>query len=449
MVFMLPVTAFAGGGGSSLEERIQALIEQNRALMEQNRSLARRLEAVENKLAHVEQKSESGDAELAREIEEQSKAAEDAWYNGITLSGGMTGVVQGTANNSDNNPEGGNQADAAYTFDLNLDADFNSYGRFHLFLEGGDGEGINNNVPSFSVPNYDAYATWNNENLADITISEAYYENSFFDDRFIFDIGKMDISVLFDENEVAGDETTQFLSNIFVKSMGVVIPEPDEFYAPAMLFTGIPSDMFELKLLLSSVDTSHGHVWENIFSNGFIAGQVNFRPGIGGRQGNYRFYGWYDSRRYLDSKYLSSPGSHRADENRSGFGLSFDQEIMDSISLFARYSWTDDDIAVNNDHSWEMLPINQMYTVGVGIGGYYWSRPDDNIGIGFGQTILTDDYEDANSNTSNESYMETYYRYVFNQNLALTADFQWIHNPGGSSDADDAYIFGLRSQIDF
>ncbi len=453
VICMIPFHALAGGGGTVPDAQIQALMEQNRALMEQNRNLARRLEAVESKLASIEQKSDKGDARLARELEEQSRAMadEDAWYRHITIDGGMTGVVQGSANNGDNNPEGGDQVDAAYTFDLNLHADLGGYGNMHLHLEGGDGEGMNNNVPSFSVPNYDAYATLNNANLADLTISEVYYENSFFSDMLMFDIGKMDLSVLFDENEVAGDETTQFLSNIFVKSMGVVIPEPDEFYCPTMMFTLTPVELVEMKLIGAAVDTEHKHVWEDVFSNGFLAGQVNFRPQIAGRQGNYRFYGWYDSRRYLDNDSISAIADFRkADDHRSGFGLSFDQEVTDFLSMFARYSWTDDKASWNRDDSrWELLPVNQMYTLGLALGGSLWNRPDDSLGLGFGQTILTSDFEEMEIDTSDECYIETYYRFHFNRYLALSADFQWIRNPGGLSDNDDAYIFGIRSQIDF
>lgn len=435
------------GTNHDMERQIQLLMEQNRKLAAENRELAKRLENVEKKLTNIqpEQEMTSG-----AEIKDSGNEA-PPWYEHITIDGGMTGIVQGTANNGKNNPEGGDHTDAAYTFDLGIHADLDGYGKMHLHLEGGDGEGLNNNVPSFSAPNYDSYATLNNSNLADLTISEAHYENAFLDEMVMFNMGKMDLSVLFDENNVAGDETTQFLSNIFVKSMGVLIPEPDEFYCPTVMLGLTPTEFFDMKLIGASVDQEDKHVWEDVFSNGFLAGQINFRPQIAGRQGNYRFYGWYDSREYLDNKYLANPSESNGYDHRSGFGLSFDQEIIDALSVFARYSWSNDDVSTwdSDNSAWEMVPINQMYTLGLGLGGSFWNRPYDTAGLGFGQTILTDDFEKAHQNTSNEKYIETYYRFYFNRYLALSADFQWIQNPGGLSDNDDVYIFGMRSQIDF
>lgn len=302
--------------------------------------------------------------------------------------------------NNGDNPDGGNQADAAYTIDLNLESDFGDYGGFFVHLEGGDGECSNDNVPSFSLSNYDAYVT-SFDGHSDLTISEVFYEKGFFDDMFLFDIGKMDVSVLFDENEAAGDETTQFFSNIFVKSMGLTIPEPDDFYAPAMMFAVAPIEWLEWRVVGASVDNTRGNMWEDVFSNGFVATQLNFRPEFNGLKGNYRFYGWYDSRRYGKNRDLNrlntdpSRMDGNADEGLAGWGLSFDQMLTEGITAFTRYSWTQDDRARWNgdDEQWEMQ--------------------------------------------------------AFNSNLALSADFQWVGNPGGARDNDDVYIFGLRGQIDF
>lgn len=448
------LTALAGEG-PGLEAQVKALIEQNRRLEEQNRRLSSRLNVLETDMAGMKEGTTlKGESESQ---EEEMTAAGKKWYERFSMDMGITGVLQATANNGNNNPEGGNHADGAYTMDMNLEADLEDYGNFFIHLEGGDGEGINNNVPSFSVPNYDSYATLKLDNQAALTISEAFYENSFFNDRFIFDLGKMDISVLFDENEAAGDETTQYLSNIFVKSMGLTIPEPDEFYCPATMLTLAPMELLEFRIVAASVDNDDEHTWENIFSDGFIATQMNIKPRLLEREGNYRFYGWYDSRRHLDNDRLADanknpvPEDGRADSGQTGWGLSFDQEVADGFTAFARYSWTQDDLSIYDPDAgeWSMIPFNQVYSIGMTVAGTLWSRPEDGVGFAFGQTLLTDDYEDANPHTANEKYIETWYRYVFNRFVALSADFQWTENPGGSSEADDVYIFGVRSQINF
>ncbi len=463
LLFGMPTLLWAGGGDLSavkteieaLKSRLQAMenqLERQQGLIEKQNKL---IHAYEKALKNQERELQNQKKEVAQQkaaLESQTKEVKSldslkAALDHIELSGDVTGIVQGTSN-----MDGGDHQDGAYTFDFNIATHFGGYGNFYIHLEGGDGEGLNDNVPSFSVPNYDAYATENNKNEADLTISEAYYDFSFWKDRAAFDIGKMDISVLFDENEAAGDETTQFLSNIFVKSMGLTIPEPDNFYCPAAMVRVAPKDWLEFRFVGASVEDNN---WENLFDHAFGAVQVNFRPKIKGRQGNYRFYAWLDGRNHMKNKYLSfatdNYKDYHADENQTGFGVSFDQQLNDKIIAFFRYSYTDDDLATWNgdDGKWEMIPFNQTWSTGLQVSGAYWKREDDAVGVAYGQTILTDDYEQANDHTANEQYVEAYYRLQLLERFALTGDFQWIKNAGGDSQASDIYIFGLRSQIDF
>lgn len=448
--FFMQGVSVAGGVAmqGDIDSQVQILIEQNKRLAEQNRQLVQRVQNLEHNMTEMKKAEHTGERS-----EESVAEHETPWYHRISIGGGATGVLQASENNADNNSGGGDQADMAYTIDLNVEADLEKYGMFHVHIEGGDGEGLNDDVPSFSVPNYDAYATWNNNNQADLTFSEAFYENTFLDEKIAFDIGKMDISVLFDENQAAGDETTQFLSNIFVKSMGLTVPEPDGFYCPAAMVSVSPVEFLELRVVGASVDDEDGNTWENVFSNGFGVVQMNFRPMLLNRQGNYRFYGWYDSRRYMDvNDVSSSTGEYgNGDKALSGWGLSFDQEVADGITSFARYSWRKTGRAVWNgdDGAWEALPFNQTYSIGLDIGGELWNRGNDGVGLAFGQTILSDEFKDENDKTSNEEYVEVYYRYAVFERLALTADFQWTGDPGGLSSNDDVFIFGIRSQIDF
>ncbi len=447
---------FAGGGVSPREQRLEEMVKQ---LMKENRNLSKRLESVEQELSRIKHQGEK-EALPAAEAQVQESEPQEHWYDRFSLGGGATGILMGTLGDTDSLEDIRSTQDASYTLDLNLDADFAKWGKFFIHFEGGDGDGLNNDVPSFSVPNYDAYKTATALDEAALTISEAFYEFSFLDDRYGFDIGKMDISVLFDENEVAGDETSQFSSNIFVKSMGMNIPEPDNFYCPAFQLRARPVDLLEFKVVGASV-RAHGEdtVWHNVFDDGMIAGQMNVMPGLFGRNGNYRFYGWVDKRGYLKNKDLAKvPGMEHekagklADSSLTGWGLSFDQELIEGLKGFARYSQTlTDDRAVWNsdDDAWEMIPFNRTWSAGFELDGGLWNRGGDAFGFAYGQTLLTDDYEDDNDHTANENYVEAYYRFMMNQYFALSADFQWIDNAGGNSRIDDIYIWGIRSQLDF
>ncbi len=433
---LFPIGSAFGKDASDLEGEVGKVKEQDKELM-------KRVEVLEKKLEKYERRQEQG-ANASKKLEQA--------LGHINISADLTGIIQGTINNHENNPDEGESADGSFTFDLNLATDFDNYGSFNVHLEGGDGEGLNDDVPSFSVPNYDAYATRNHENKTDLTISEAFYELGLRDEKVVFDIGKMDISVLFDENEVSGDETTQFLNNIFVKSMGITIPEPDNFYCPAFMLKIAPVELVEFRFIGASVEDDN---WEDIFDHGFMACQVDFRPEIGGRRGNYRLYGWFDNRNHLKNHYLgvaserySDPLAH--DEQR-GWGVSIDQGLSDNITAFLRYSQTDDDLSSWNGTAWEMIPFNRLWTAGLELGGSSWNRPADALGIGYGRILLTDDFERANIDieTDDEEYAELYYRYALHERLAITLDYQWIANAGGRALADDISILGTRAQIEF
>jgi len=453
-LMLAPGSLFAGGDELSgiraeietLKTRLKAMegqLTRQQGLIEKQNSLIQSYE----KALKAQKKDITKQKEVLEARGKDFKAIEGLKeaLGHIELSGDVTGVVQGTSNMDD-----GDSTDGAFTFDLGVATHFGGYGSFFVHLEGGNGDGLNDNVPSFSVPNYDAYATENNKNEADLTISEAYYEFSFLKDKVTLDAGKMDVSVLFDENEAAGDETTQFLSNIFVKSMGLTVPEPDNFYCPAFMIKAAPVEWLEFRVVGASVE---GDNWEDIFTHGFGAAQVNFRPKIKGRQGNYRFYAWIDGRNHLkNSKLGLASDSYKdlnADENQTGFGVSFDQELNNNIIAFFRYSYTDNNLSSWSDDHWEMLPFNQVWSAGVQVSGAYWKRKDDAVGLAYGQVMLTSDYERVNDHTGDEHYVEAYYRLQLHKRFALTGDFQWVQNAGGNSQASDIYIFGLRSQIDF
>jgi carbohydrate-selective porin OprB len=445
--------------GPATAENVAITREEFMKLLETTEALKQKVQQLETKLETYEkarqEKPEPADAdtELKAEVEELKYVKEALSH--IELSGGATMFLQATANNDHNNPDEGDSTDGAYTLDLNIATHFGSYGSFYVHLESGDGEGVNDDVPSFSVPNYDAYVTQLANEQCGVTVSEAFYEFTFLDEMFLFDVGKMDVSVLFDENEVAGDETTQFLSNIFVKSMGLTVPEPDNFYAPAMMLAVSPLDLVEFKLIGAAVEREN---WEDVFDHGFLAGQMNFKPQILGRQGNYRVYAWWDERRHVANKDIAlvngrtgGYGDPSANEDQMGWGLSFDQEVTDGIKAFVRYSQTEDDLASwdSDEDEWAMIPFDRVWSAGLGISGLFWNRENDDVGLAYGSVLLTGDYEDANRHTADERYVEAYYNLGLHERFHITGDFQWIQNAGGDSDASDVYIFGLRSQVDF
>ena len=442
------LSAFAQGASETAQE-IEELKDTVKILMERVEELEKQAQKEKMQGAAEGEGEQEAGKKLISDIEKIKEA-----LGHLEFSGGVTTILQGTSGNDDNPPKYADSTDGTFTVDLNVGTHFGRYGNFFVHLEGGEGQGVNEDVASFSIPNYDSYATRNRNNQSDITISEAYYEITPFAGKIAFDVGKMDISVLFDENEAAGDETSQFLSNIFVKSMGLTIPEPDNFYCPAAMLKLAPVGFLEFRVIGASVEDDN---WQNIFDRGFLAAQAAFKPHVFGRPGNYRVYGWWDGRRHLENRNLAAADGRLtpvyndplADKTQKGWGISFDQEIVDGVIGFVRYSQTNNDLSRWNGEEWEMIPFNRLWTVGAQLSGGLWQRPNDVFGVAFGKTLLTDDYKKANADTADESYVESYYRWAATERFAISGDLQWVKNAGGNSRADDIYIFGLRGQLDF
>ncbi|MEA2109932.1 MAG: carbohydrate porin [Pseudomonadota bacterium] len=280
-----------------------------------------------------------------------------------------------------------------------------------------------------------SWSGFNDDNDDDETahVTEAWYEQSLLEDKLSFTFGKIDLTNYFDASEVANDETTQFLSTGFVNNLAVEFPDN----GPGARVSASPSKLVDISFGWMAVDQDDGESsWDDIGRGSFAIGEIDFKPVLAGLSGNYRLFAWY-----MNADHGEWDGSDD-DEEGSGFGLSLDQQLIpELLTVFARAAWQDEDI----------YEIEAHYSTGLQLAGRFWNRTDDVVGLAYGFAKISSEYEDYNTENSDddEHHLELYYRLVFNGHFALTADYQWINNPAGNSDADNASVFGLRTQIDF
>jgi carbohydrate-selective porin OprB len=160
------------------------------------------------------------------------------------------------------------------------------------------------------------------------------------------------------------------------------------------------------------------------------------KPKLLGRDGNYRFFAIYDARDYTDVN------SGETKKN-TGFGLSFDQEVVEGIGLFARYDTQDGDIAEN--------VVKFSISGGISLSGRLWNRSDDVLGIGYG-VLLTNDKAPAISalaNPGDEGHFEIYYKFGITDHFTVAPDLQVITSAGGDSNNDTITIPGVRVKMNF
>ncbi|MDY6861485.1 MAG: carbohydrate porin [Thermodesulfobacteriota bacterium] len=418
--------------------------------MQEIEGLKKRIEELEKNMEASERDTKEIKA-VNHELECIKKA-----FGHLNIGVGITGIVQGTANNDDNNS---NVIDGSYSVDLEIEADMKEWGTAFIHLEAGDGENVADEVEALTGVNADALGEQN-----DLEVAEAWWEFSLLDEYVTFTVGKLDPVVYWDANEIANDETAQFLADIFVNS--IIVEWPD--YTPGFHLLVTPNEFLDIRFGILSADSD----WEDIFEDIFAAGGIDIKPKFGNFTGNYRFYGWINAldhikwNNWLDGERLNKKAYHD-DKVNSGFGLSFDQQITSDIILFCRFGLQEDDIA-GESYEYETNPLRRAtlgteeldpfalrysWSIGGQITGNRWGRPGDVLGIAFGQAIISSDYErylrDEGVSPEDESHFEAYYSFRLNESIAISPDIQVITNMGGDDDADTVTVFGVRTQINF
>jgi uncharacterized coiled-coil protein SlyX len=399
------------------------------------------LQEMNDKLAETEKKAQQLDSalvEVTGQIHRQFglPAMVD---QGFTIGVGATMILQGT--NAPNALSSGNKriADASYSMDLTFLKKFPNVGsRVFLHCEAAAGNGLDEGLRLFSGVNFDAVGRQG------VQVSEAWYEQTFIADKLTGVIGLMDPSLYFDCNLAANDETVQFLSQIFVINPTIEYPSfvSGGFYAPGLL---LHADPFTGVHFTGAVFDANQD-WERIGDNLFSIGELSISPKIAGFQGHYRFYGWFNR---MPHPRWNNPLD--TNENSHGFGISFDQQCADVLTLFVRFGWRDPHNYTLNVSS---APIAMSWSAGVQIGGKPWYRENDAAGIAVGQALQSRDYAAANPDlhAKAETHCEAYYRIQCFDKMSISPDIQYILDPFGGDaplTAKNVPVFGIRSEVDF
>lgn len=383
------------------------------SLKEEIKVLKEKLEVLEEKL----EKHEKQQASYEDKIGEIKKVGD--LIKGIDLSFGSTFVIQGS--DVENKTTSENATDGTYSLDLGFEKKFDDYGMAFVHLEAGGGSGLDNDeINLFSGVNRDA---GDSENRVEVT--EAFYEHYLMDKKIALTFGKLDPTVYVDQNNFANDETTQFLSFSFRNNDAIEFPDNGGGFRVMVS----PLEWLEIEGQMVNADSS----LEDFFDNSFWSGQINLKPNLFKRGTNLRFFGWLN-----DTDHTKLLDTSKTKEENYGTGLSFDQELSDSLGIFARYSYQNPGVS-EFDHA---------YSIGFQLNGDFWNRKDDYLGLAFGQIFVSDDFKKLGNQDNEETHVEFYYNLFLNKHVRITPDIQVITSPRGVS-GDTIGVYGLRVQMDF
>ncbi len=317
----------------------------------------------------------------------------------------------------------------------------------------GQGNGLND-LAAFSRPNASAFrvlSTKPDDSVA--VLGQAWYQASIplpfggFKPRshetLELNFGKMDPFVFFDQNAAANDETRQFLNTAFVHNplldaAGDIGVDANGF-SPGfrVSYLNRRDNPETWRLSLGVFGAGEGANYSRFFSSPLVIAQAERSLKLfEGLTGNYRAYYWRNGQA-ADLTGLV--------ERHSGVGLSVDQRYGDAVTLFGRYGHQ-----VSGD-----VRFDRALTLGAELGGSYWQRGADAVGVALGWLRTSPEFTaaspalDAYAASGAERVLELYYRYRISKQFELTPDLQYIAAPAGNQDAPAASVLGLRAQVTY
>lgn len=329
-------------------------------------------------------------------------------------------------------------------------------GRIVAHLRFGQGGGVSLRPTYSSTPNSTAFEAADGSRAIHAIVAEAYYRidvpvapggaGAGPRGRVEVSAGKMDPFVFFDQNAVAGDETTQFLNNAFVHnpmldSGGDV--GADRFgFSPGVVvgYVNGPGGTDTWGASVGVFGSGNGEEFEASFGHPFAIAQLETtRARLAGQPGTYRAYLWTNG---AASSFDGTRG------RRSGWGISIDQRIGDDAALFGRFG--------HELEGKDGTRFDRALTVGAEFGGGSWGRAADGAGLAVGLLHTSSGYASATAAdrdlagyvaSGDETSIEAYYRWRLDGRFELSPDVQWILRPGGNGAAPDAFVVGLRVRV--
>lgn len=149
--------------------------------------------------------------------------------------------------------------------------------------------------------------------------------------------------------------------------------------------------------------------------------------------------------------------TRRQGRHRYGFGLNFEQSLMDDIGIFGRLGWSD-----GHNESWAYTEDDRELELGAFSMGAPWHRRNDRAGVAFVANGITADHQqylalgglgfllgDGSLTYGPEKIFEGFYTVHLWSGFFASFDIQHINNPGYNQDRGPITVPGLRLHVDF
>jgi carbohydrate-selective porin OprB len=318
----------------------------------------------------------------------------------MSFGGGITMIAQDMKGNSAAPDASG----ITYSVDIAFEGDFGDKGTALIYLNTAQGTSVDPQAGAGGV-NADDETGIGATGYSNTRIAEAWYKIP-LGQRVVMTVGKIDPRGIYDGNEVANDQTSQFLGDVFVNNAAIEFPG----------FSGgisVGVDVYEnVSLNVGAFEATDDFAGNQNLR--FSIAELGLATELMGQPTNVRLATW-----------------QRSDNDNKGIAVSADHAINDVLTAFVRYGTQED---------------TQNFDSALSLGGQ-WAINNDMLGFAYSQAAGTGTGPDP-LGTDAESQLEIYYSYAIADHIHITADLQKISNPGFDASLDDITVMGLRIQTD-
>jgi high affinity Mn2+ porin len=300
------------------------------------------------------------------------------------------------------------------------------------------------------------------------------FANTVTENRLVLTVGKFGIADIFDTNKYANNPKADFLNWALINAgtfdyagdaWGYTYGAAAEWYRS---FWTLRAGVFDLSATPAGGDSPASFGLDSHFDQFQLVGEIEERHQLWGQPGKLKITGFLSRGRagtFQNAIDLAQQTGGPADitavrtyTSRPGVSLNFEQQLSETVGVFARAGWAD-----GNVEPWDFTDIDQTVSGGVAINGKQWGRPDDTIGIAGivnnisgvhqaffnagGLGILIGDGQLPSA--SLEEIFETYYSYALSPATRLSLDYQFINNPAYNTQRGPVNAFAVRLHAQF
>jgi high affinity Mn2+ porin len=293
-------------------------------------------------------------------------------------------------------------------------------------------------------------------------------------DRLVLTVGRFGVNDIFDTNKFANNPKTDFLNWTMINAgtldyagdaWGYSYGAAAEWYQGHWTFR---AGIFDLSATPAGGNSPLAYGLDPTFQQFQMLAEIEERHELWGQPGKIKITGFLSrgsAGQFSDAIALAQATGLPADitavrsyTSRPGVSINLEQQVTDSLGVFARAGWAD-----GNVEPWDFTDVDRTVEAGVAVSGKLWGRPDDTIGVAGvingissehlaflnagGIGILVGDGQLPNSGL--EKIFETYYSYALTASTRLSLDYQFVSNPAYNADRGPVNVVAARLHWQF